>query len=53
MTTEGKPLGWTPRDERQHLVRCPGCGELIDMRNLAEALEHLHGEEFGEEPLVQ
>ncbi|MFB6418985.1 hypothetical protein [Bradyrhizobium tunisiense] len=48
MVTEGKPLGWAARDEREHFVRCPGCGEWVDMRDLAEALEHLHGKEIEE-----
>ncbi|WP_192859598.1 hypothetical protein [Bradyrhizobium sp. DOA9] len=50
MTSEGKPLGWTPRDEREHFIRCPVCGEMLDMRDLSEVLEHLHGQEVEEEP---
>ena len=34
------------------MVRCPGCGELVDMRDLAEAIDHLHGEEIEEEPTL-
>ena len=53
MVSEGKPYGWTPMDESEHMVRCPGCGELVDMRDLAEALDHLHGEEIEEQPASQ
>jgi uncharacterized C2H2 Zn-finger protein len=49
MVTEDKPIGWTPKHEREHFVRCPGCGTLVDMRDLAEAVNHLHGEEIEEE----
>ena len=42
MPGEGKPLGWTPRDEREHFIRCPVCGQMLDMRYLGEVLDHLH-----------
>ena len=30
----GKPAGWTPESDLDHFVVCPGCGALIDMRDL-------------------
>ena len=50
MAGEGKPIGWTARDEREHFIRCPTCGELIDMRDLGQVIDHLHGQDVEEEP---
>ncbi|MCK1622410.1 hypothetical protein IVA98_03955 [Bradyrhizobium sp. 160] len=50
MVTEGKPLGWAPQDEREHFIRCTICDEWLDMRDLGEVLDHLHGQEVQEEP---
>jgi hypothetical protein len=50
MATEGKPLGWRPQEERDHFIRCQICGELLDMRDLGEVLDHLHGQGIEEEP---
>jgi hypothetical protein len=36
----GRPQGWTPTSEADHFIRCPTCGHMIDMRDLAEVLEH-------------
>jgi hypothetical protein len=36
----GKPLDWTPESEADHFCICPGCGALIDMRDLGMALDH-------------
>jgi hypothetical protein len=35
-------------------MKCPGCGEWFDMRDLAQVLAHVHGEEIeiGERPLA-
>lgn len=27
-------------DEREHFLECPTCGHMIDVRDLAEVLEH-------------
>lgn len=35
--------------ERYHYMRCETCGELFDMRNLEEVIEHEHGSQIGEE----
>lgn len=36
----GQPDGWIPETEADHFCVCPGCGALIDMRDLGMALEH-------------
>lgn len=36
----GVPTGWVPDGEADHFGICPGCDALIDMRNLAMALDH-------------
>ncbi len=53
MTSEGRPVGPPVRSEAEHFIRCPICGEMIDMRDLAQVMEHLHGQEIEEEPTVQ
>lgn len=50
MTEEGKPMGWQPQGESDHFIRCPICGEMLDVRKLDEVIEHLHGQEIEEEP---
>ncbi|WP_247281683.1 MULTISPECIES: hypothetical protein [unclassified Bradyrhizobium] len=52
MTDDGKPSGWQPRTERDHFIRCPICGKMLDMRDLGEVISHLHGQEIEEEPTV-
>ncbi|TWB66650.1 hypothetical protein [Bradyrhizobium sacchari] len=52
MAEKGKPSGsWRPQCEADHYIRCPICGELLDMRDLGEVLDHLHGQEIEEEPM--
>ena len=53
MPSEGRPVGWQPRCEADHFIRCTICGELLDMRDLGEVLEHLHGQDIEEEPEVE
>jgi hypothetical protein len=36
----GTPHGWTAEEEFEHYIRCPGCGEWVDMRDLGMALMH-------------
>ena len=36
----GVPIGWSPESEADHYMVCPGCGALIDMRDLGMALGH-------------
>ncbi|WP_271604939.1 hypothetical protein [Bradyrhizobium sp. CCBAU 11434] len=50
MVSEGKPVGWRSQSEMDHYIRCPQCGALVDMRDLGEVLNHLHGQEIDEEP---
>ena len=28
--------------ESDHFMKCPGCGEWFDMRDLGEVIEHMH-----------
>lgn len=39
-TNPGRRAGGDPVDEREHFIECPTCGHMIDMRDLAEVLEH-------------
>ncbi|MGY4629088.1 hypothetical protein [Bradyrhizobium sp. USDA 4486] len=51
MPREGKPQGdWRLQRESDHFIRCTVCGELLDMRDLGEVLEHLHWQHVEEEP---
>lgn len=36
----GQRAGGEPVDEREHFIKCPMCGHMIDMRNLGEVFEH-------------
>ena len=36
----GKPAGWTPLSDLDHFMVCPGCGAIIDMRDLGMAFQH-------------
>ena len=42
----GRPDDWEPAGELEHYLRCPECGELFDMRDLRQVLEHLHDGEI-------
>lgn len=42
MSIRGLPLGWKPESELDHFMKCPVCGEVFDMRNLGQAMEHIH-----------
>lgn len=53
MASEGKPPGPQPRNELEHFIRCPICGKMLDMRDLADVIDHLHGQEIEEEPTLQ
>jgi hypothetical protein len=50
MFREGKLEGPAPQNERDHFIRCTMCGKMLDMRDLGDVLDHLHGEEIEEEP---
>ena len=32
--------------EANHFMKCPGCGEWFDMRDLGQILVHVHGAEI-------
>jgi uncharacterized C2H2 Zn-finger protein len=34
------------RTESDHFLKCPGCGEWFDMRDLGEVIEHVHDAEI-------
>ena len=34
------------RTESDHFMKCPGCGEWFDMRDLAQVLSHVHDAEI-------
>jgi uncharacterized C2H2 Zn-finger protein len=31
--------------EADHFMKCPGCGQWFDMRDLSEVIEHVHDED--------
>ena len=35
----GEPAGWTPESDLDHFMVCPGCGAIIDMRDLGMAFQ--------------
>jgi hypothetical protein len=38
----GRPSGWTPAGEQDHILECPVCGQAFDMRDLGQAFDHWH-----------
>ncbi len=38
----GSPRSPDVSARKDHLVRCPECGEALDMRDLRKVLKHLH-----------
>ena len=53
MPEQGRPDGWQPQSEADHYIRCTICGEWLDMRDLWQVLDHLHGQEIEEGPVLQ
>lgn len=49
MFREGKPQSPPPQSERDHFICCTSCGNMLDMRELGDVLDHLHGQEIEEE----
>jgi len=41
-------VGGEPASEAEHFMKCPGCGQYFDMRNLGDAFYH---DEEGHAPL--
>jgi transcription initiation factor IIE alpha subunit len=52
MAKPGRTQGTEQLHEHDHYIRCPICGELLDMRDLGEVIDHLHGQEIEEEPTM-
>jgi hypothetical protein len=46
MTKPGIDIYDPDRPEIEHYGNCPVCGALVDMRDLAQVLAHVHGAEF-------
>ena len=36
----GKCLGDPPKDEVEHFIRCPSCGDWLDCRDLGQVFQH-------------
>ena len=36
----GEPIDGEPRDETDHFIRCPACGQMIDLWDFAQVLHH-------------
>jgi hypothetical protein len=36
----GRRVGGEPATEAEHFMKCPVCGGYIDMRDLAQVMEH-------------
>lgn len=36
----GRTDGWMPVDDAEHFIKCPIYGHMINMRDIAEVLEH-------------
>ena len=34
----GRPSGWTPAGEQDHILECPVCGQAFDMRDLVPGI---------------
>jgi uncharacterized C2H2 Zn-finger protein len=54
MTKPGIDADGIAKTEADHFMRCPGCGQWFDMRDLAQTLAHVHDAEIeiseGSEP---
>ena len=50
----GRDAEDAPPEELDHFGNCPVCGALVDMRDLVQVLEHVHGQVIdigvGDEP---
>jgi hypothetical protein len=42
----GRDLDSVAKTELDHFGNCPFCGALVDMRDLAQVMEHVHGQEI-------
>ena len=48
MTRPGRDIVGGAKTELDHFGNCPICCALIDMRDLAQVMEHVHGQEIEE-----
>jgi hypothetical protein len=49
----GIDAGGIAETEADHFMKCPGCGQWFDMRELAQVAEHVHdGSEIGVSEIV-
>jgi hypothetical protein len=50
----GRDADGVAQEELDHFGNCPVCGSLVDMRDLGQLLEHVHGQSIdkfiGDEP---
>jgi hypothetical protein len=50
----GRDADGSAQKELDHFGNCPVCGALVDMRDLVQVLEHVHGQgiivSVGDEP---
>ena len=42
MTKTGKDADGIAKTEADHHMKCPGCGQWFDMRDLGQVAEHIH-----------
>ena len=46
MTKPGQDANGIARTEADHFMKCPGCREWFDMRDLDQILQHVHDAEI-------
>jgi len=46
MTRPGRDIVGEAKTELDHFGNCPICRALVDMRDLAQVMEHVHGQEI-------
>jgi hypothetical protein len=46
MTKPGIDIDGVAETEADHFMKCPGCGEWLDMRDLVRVLAHVHDAEI-------
>jgi hypothetical protein len=42
----GSDLDGVAQTEADHFMKCPGCGQWFDMRDLRQVIEHVHDGEI-------
>jgi hypothetical protein len=47
MIARGVDADGIAETEADHFMKCPGCGEWFDMRDLGQVLKHGHDREIG------